>query len=150
MLKKTLISLLILACLLVLPIVAQTPPAPAANETMGTNPAATHKVHRKTLHAAHHGGAFDDATRLAALLADTQDKATISPATWKIVANDALTLAGRLYLSRTPKTDKDVKEARKHVREMHDAALKGDADGARSHAALALPYVYKVIDATKG
>ena len=32
--------------------------------------------------------------------------------------------------------------------EMHHAAMKGDADGAKSHAALALPYVYKVIEAT--
>ncbi len=42
MLSKTLSSLMILACVLVLPIVAQTSyPAPAANQTMGTNPAAT-------------------------------------------------------------------------------------------------------------
>jgi DNA-binding GntR family transcriptional regulator len=89
-----------------------------------------------------------DATRLASILADTQDKASISPAAWKTIANEALTYAGRLYLHRTPKVSDDVKAARKHVLEMHDAAEKGDADGAKSHAALALPYVYKVIDAT--
>lgn len=90
----------------------------------------------------------DDATRLASLLADTQDKATLSAATWKAVANEATTYAGRLNLHRTPKTSDDVKAARKHVLEMHDAAMKGDADGAKAHAGMALPYVYKVIDAT--
>lgn len=89
-----------------------------------------------------------DATRLASLLADTQDKATISAAAWKTIANEATTYAGRMYLHRTPKTSDDVKAARKHVLEMLDAAEKGDADGAKSHAGLALPYVYKVIDAT--
>ena len=89
-----------------------------------------------------------DATRLAGLLADTQDKATISAAAWKSIANEATTYAGRLYLHRTPKISDDVKAARRHVLEMLDAAEKGDADGAKSHAGLALPYVYKVIDAT--
>ena len=93
-------------------------------------------------------GMYDDATRLASLLADTQDKASISPAAWKTIANEATTYTGRMYLHRTPKTSDDVKNARKHVLEMHDAALKGDADGARMHAGLALPYVYKVIEAT--
>jgi hypothetical protein len=98
--------------------------------------------------AANNGVLYNNATRLAGLLADTQDKATISAAAWKSIANEALTYTGRLYLNRTPKTATDVKEARKHCLEMHDAAEKGDADGAKSHAALALPYVYKVIDAT--
>jgi DNA-binding GntR family transcriptional regulator len=89
-----------------------------------------------------------DATRLASLLADTQDKATISAATWKAIANEATTYAGRMYLHRTPKISDDVKAARRHVLEMLDAAEKGDADGAKSHAGMALPYVYKVIDAT--
>ncbi len=98
--------------------------------------------------AANNAVLYDNATRLASLLADTQDKAMISTDSWKKIANEALTYTGRLYLNRTPKTDTDVKAARKHCLEMHHAALKGDADGARSHAAMALPYVYKVIDAT--
>jgi len=98
--------------------------------------------------AANNAVLYDNATRLASLLADTQDKATISAASWKSIANEALTYTGRLYLNRGPKTDADVKAARKHCLEMHDAALKGDADGAKSHAALALPYVYKIIEAT--
>jgi hypothetical protein len=148
MLKKTLISLLILACLLVLPIVAQTPPAPPANETMGTNPAATHKLHRKTMHAAHHSAAYDDATRLAALLADTQGMATLSPAAWKSIANEANARANKLYAATSGKSHTAAKEARTHVREMHKAAMKGDANGAKSHAALALSCVYQIIDAT--
>ena len=91
---------------------------------------------------------YSDATRLAAILADTQDKASISPAAWKSIANESLTYAGRLYLHRTPKTSDDIKAARRHLLDMHDDALKGDVDAAKSQAALALPYLYKVIDAT--
>jgi hypothetical protein len=98
--------------------------------------------------AANNAVLYNNATRLASLLADTQDKATISADSWKKIANEALTYTGRLYLNRTAATGTDVKEARKHCLEMHDAALKGDADGAKSHAALALPYVYKIIEAT--
>ena len=73
----------------------------------------------------------DYSTRLASLLADTQGKAMIGPASWKAIANEANALAG---------------DARAHVREMHKAAMKGDADGARTHAGLALPFVYQLID----
>lgn len=179
MLSKTLISLLILACALVLPIVAQTP-APAANQTMGTNPAApkstttvtkkttkTEKYESKTEEKhetkseekaehkkpVHHrktsgGHAYDYATRLASLLADTQGKATMSAASWKVIANEANALANKLYASTSGKNRTAAKEARTHVREMHAAAMKGDADGAKSHAGMALPYVYKIIEAT--
>jgi hypothetical protein len=98
--------------------------------------------------AANNAVLYDNANRLASLLADTQDKASIGADSWKKIANEALTYTGRLYLNRTPKTDTDVKEARKHCLEMNHAAMKGDVDGAKSHAAMALPYVYKIIDAT--
>jgi hypothetical protein len=183
MLKKTLISLSILACALVLPMLAQTPP-PVANETMGTNPAATkskttvtkkttktevktetkaeekHETkaeekaeHKTSKHVTHHrttshGGAYGYATHLAALLADTQGKATLSAASWKSIANEANALSNKLYASTSGKTRTAAKDARTHVREMHAAAMKGDADGAKPHAAQALPYVYTVIDAT--
>ena len=92
---------------------------------------------------------YDYATKLASLLADVQDKSTtFSADTWKHVANEALNMAAKLYLGRTPKTDAAVKDARKHVREMYNAAFKGDADGARAHAAMAQPYVYKIIELT--
>src|SRR5947209_137354 len=145
MLSKTLRCFLILACALVFPLLAQTPtPAPGANETMGTNPAShPHKMHRTS------GGtsrAFDYSTRLASLLADTQDKAMLSAASWKAVANEANALSNKLYASTSGKNRTAAKEARTHVREMHAAAMKGDADGAKSHAGMALPYVYQVID----
>lgn len=183
MLSKTLSSLLILACALVLPLIAQTPaPAPAANQTMGTNPAAgttttttkkttktekhetkteekhetkaEEKAEHKTATHHHHkassgGHAYDYSTRLASLLADTQDKAMLSADAWKKVANEANGLSNKLYASTSGKNRTVAKDVRTHVREMHAAAMKGDADGAKSHAAMALPYVYQIIDASK-
>ena len=175
MLSKTLSSLLILAAVLVLPLIAQTPATTTtANQTMGTNPAASKSTktekkvtkvektetktetkvakteHKKTTkhHATSGGHAYDYATRLASLLADTQDKAALSGAAWKSIANEANALANKLYASTSGKWRTDAKEARTHVRLMHEAAMKGDADGAKSHAGMALPYVYKIIDAT--
>lgn len=152
MLSKTLRSFLILACALVVPFLfAQTPPsAPAANETMSTNPHPPKTTHPSTHHTTSGttSRAFDYSTRLASLLADTQDKATLSAASWKAVANEANALANKLYASTSGKNRTAAKEARTHVRELHAAALKGDADGAKSHAGLALPYVYQIIDAT--
>src|SRR5947208_17035431 len=83
----------------------------------------------------------DYSTRLASLLADTQGNATIGPAGWKAIANEANTLANRLYaVSSTHKSARALAgDVRKHVREMHKAAMAGDAAGAKSHAALALP-----------
>ena len=98
--------------------------------------------------AAKPAAAFNTATRLAALLSDTQGKAMLSPASWKAIANEANALSNRLYAETKGKNHKAATEARVHVREMHKAALKGDADGAKSHAAMALPYVYQIIDAT--
>lgn len=92
--------------------------------------------------------AHDYATRLASLLADTQGKAMMSAASWKAIANEANSLANKLYASTSGKNRTAAKEARTHVREMHKAAMKGDADGAKAHAGMALPYVYQIIDAT--
>src|SRR5215212_3186732 len=90
----------------------------------------------------------DYSTRLAALLADTQGKATIGPAGWKAIANEANALANKLYAASSvnAKARGLARDARAHVREMHKAAMKGDADGARAHAAMALPFVYPLID----
>jgi hypothetical protein len=90
----------------------------------------------------------DYATRLAALLSDTQGKANLGPAAWKALANEAVSLANKLYgvsviQSRARKLAADVQT---HVREMRHAANSGDVEGARSHAAQALPYVYQLID----
>src|SRR5205807_5828329 len=87
-------------------------------------------------------------TRLASLLSDVQSKAMLTPATWKAVANEANALANKLYASAVinAKARGLASDARAHVREMHKAAMKGDADGARTHAGLALPFVYQLID----
>lgn len=171
MLLKSLRCVLILAGAAALPLYGQTPPA---NETMPTNPStsttttATKPVHgkkakadattttttttaststkTKTMPAKHHrvrhtgmsGSQHAYAERLAALLTDVQDKASLTPASWKSISGEAWRLASRLR-------GKDGAEARKHVREMREAAMKGDADGARSHASMALPYVMKLI-----
>ena len=99
------------------------------------------------MHAAASGHLASDAARLAAILDDSQSKAMISGAAWKVSANEANGLANRVYASaRTAGEKKAAHEARTHIREMQAAALKGDADGAKSHAAKALPFVYQVID----
>ena len=77
----------------------------------------------------------NDLSRLQAILLDAQnDKVTISSNVWRISGNEAVTLANRI------KGGSAAQNLRTHVREMRDAALKGDVAGARSHAAQALPY----------
>ncbi len=89
-----------------------------------------------------------DATRLAAILDDSQSKASISTAALKTTANEANVLVGRVYAgARTASEKKAAREARTHVREMRVAAMKGDDAGAKSHAGMALPFVYQVVDA---
>ncbi len=119
MLSKTLRSFVILTCVVALPLMAK----PQSH-------------------------AYDYATRLAALLADTQGKATLSADAWKKVGNEGNALANKLYASTSGKNRTAAKEARTHVREMRAAAMKGDADGAKMHAGMALPYVYQIIEAT--
>ena len=94
------------------------------------------------------GRVHDYSTRLASLLADTQGTATLSPASWKAIANEANALANKLYAATagSAKARGLARDARAHVREMHKAALKGDAVGAKAHAAMALPFVNQLID----
>jgi hypothetical protein len=98
--------------------------------------------------AANKARAHDYSTRLASLLSDTQGSATITPAGWKAIANEANAMANKLYAatSSSAAARKLARDARMHVREMHKAAMKGDAAGAKSHAAEALPFVYRLID----
>lgn len=131
-------SVIVLGCLLALPMFGQTT---TTTETTTTT---------KTKHVTHHATAsrtrvWNDATRLAALLSDAQnDKTTFSDTTWKAVANEANMLANRIYAGSGGRAA--ARDIRTHVREMHAAALKGDAAAARSHAALALPFVYQIVD----
>jgi len=79
--------------------------------------------------------AANDLSRLQAILLDAQnDKVTISSDAWKVSGNEAVTLANRI------KGGSAATSLRTHVREMRDAALKGDAAGARDHASQALPF----------
>ena len=86
-----------------------------------------------------------DAGRLAAILTDAQNtKVNFSGDAWRVTANEANALANRIYARAGGRAE--ARDLRTHVREMHDAALKGDADGARSHAGMAMPFAYKLID----
>ena len=79
--------------------------------------------------------AANDLSRLQAILLDAQnDKVTISSDVWRVSGNEAVTLANRI------KDGSAAQNLRMHVRQMRDAAVKGDAAGARSHASQALPY----------
>ena len=89
---------------------------------------------------------YDDSTRLASLLQDAQSKASLSPATWKAIGNEANALANRIYANARGDARPIARDAREHVRELHHAAVAGDAAGAQSHAGMALPFVYKLID----
>ena len=76
-----------------------------------------------------------DLSRLQAILLDAQnDKVTIPAAVWKVTGNEAVALANRISGGNA------ARDLKTHVREMRDAALKGDAAGARSHAGMALPF----------
>lgn len=91
---------------------------------------------------------YNDATRLAALLQDAQTTDSVDSNVWKVVANEANSLANKLYgsTSGSSAARKDATDARTHVRAFRDAALSGDAAGARTHASEAMPYVTKLID----
>jgi len=135
--------------------------ATAAIETVGTNPSATSTItttttttttKKKVVRHREIGPnkplVYSASTRLASLLADTADKATLSADAWKHVAAEAVALSDQV--KRGAKGSADVRHAAldlgSHVHEMHEAAAKGDADGARAHANMALPYAYKLID----
>jgi len=79
--------------------------------------------------------AANDLSRLQAILLDAQnDKVTISGDVWKVSGNEAVTLANRI------KGGAAATSLRTHVRQMRDAAAKGDAAAARDHASQALAF----------
>jgi len=171
-LSKTIRCLLILACAIFLPLYAQSskPAKPGtANETMGTNPSTTTITTKTTTivtdvkttstkkTATHHNlraghtskaSVYIGATRLGSLLEDAQGKAMLTPAAWKSIAVEAEGLINKIVREaggdRT--AHKAATDARTHIREMRVAATAGNADGAKSHAGMALPYVYKLIE----
>lgn len=90
-----------------------------------------------------------DATRLAALLQDVAAKdITVNEAGWRTIANEANSLANRLYgyTSGNKTARAAATSLRMHVREMRKSAMAGDAAAAREHARQAMPFATKLID----
>lgn len=98
--------------------------------------------------AANRTRVYNEATRLAALLNDAQTTITVSSDVWRVVANEANSLANRLYgaTGGSATARAAARNAREHVRAFRQAALAGDAAGGRAHATEAMPYVTKLID----
>ena len=88
---------------------------------------------------------LDDATRLAALLHDVQREVTVSESLWRTIANEANTLANRIYARTRGDGRTAAAEVRTHVRAMRTAALRGNAAEARRHAREAMPALMRVI-----
>lgn len=132
---------------LALPLFAQTTTTTTTTKTTTTK--TTHKkMHRATASTATKERVYADASRLAALLDDAQTNITVSSDVWKVVANEANSLANRLYGSTAVNATARAaaRDARVHVRKFRDAALAGDAAGARTHASEAMPFVTQLID----
>lgn len=91
---------------------------------------------------------YRDADRLAGLLHDVRVEVNMSPAMWRTIANEANVLANRIYANttRSATAHRAARDLRMHVRLMREAALKGDAAGARHHAAEAMPFVVTILD----
>jgi len=115
---------------------------------LATVPMLAQEAPVKQVRRAAHERVHNDAARLAALLRDVQGNIPYSDATWKAIANEANTLANRVYAGTVGNkaAHAAARDLRTHVREMRSAAMKGDAAGARSHAGMALPFAYTVID----
>jgi hypothetical protein len=140
--RKSVFSLFVIGCLAVAPLFAQTTTTTTTTtKTKTKRPTATASVSMKTR-------VNNDATRLAALLSDAQTTITVNADVWKTVANEANSLANRLYgdTSGNATARAAAKNARMHVREFRDAALNGDAAGARDHASQAMQFVTQLID----
>jgi hypothetical protein len=133
----------------------QSQAASARQEQTGTTTRSTTKATRTTTArgtttrrttASRTARVSDDATRLAALLhdLDAHPNVTISETMWRTIANEANTLANRIYANTSGATRTTATELRRHVRSMHTSALRGDAAEARRHAALALPVAHRL------
>lgn len=140
--RKTVFSLFVIGCLAVSSLFAQT------TTTTTTTTKTKTKTKKTTTSVAMKTRVNNDATRLAGLLRDAQTTVTVNPDVWKTVANEANSLANRLYgdTSGNATARTAAKNARMHVREFRDAAMNGDAAGARDHASQAMQYVTQLID----
>jgi hypothetical protein len=157
--KSALIFLaLVLLWPMALPLAAQTSTATTTTTTTtSTTTAKTTAATRPTTHIVTRTGggaakarAYGAATRLASLLQDMQSRASLSPASWKTLANEAGALADRVTANAGGNAPEPVhnaaRETRMHVRELRDAARKEDAAAAQANAGQALSSVYLVIE----
>ena len=133
-------SLLVIGCLSVAPLFAQT-----VTKTTTTTKTKTKKT---TVSASMKTRVNNDASRLAGLLRDAQTTVSVDASVWKTVANEANSLANRLYgdTSGNATARAAATKARTHVREFREAAMAGDAAGARDHANQAMEFVTQLID----
>ena len=138
--RKNVFSLLVIGCLSVATVFGQT--------TTTTTTTTKTKTKRTTASASMKTRVQNDATRLAGLLRDAQTTVTVNADVWKTVANEANSLANRLYgdTSGNATARAAAKNLRTHVREFRDAAMAGDAAGARDHASQAMEFVTQLID----
>lgn len=151
MTRKTLWVVLILLCVALVPAYAQTTTTGTTTTTTTTTTHtshATHTTHKATAASSAKTRAWNDSTRLGSLLRDAQANINVDSAVWKTVANEANSLANRLYgeTGGNATARKAARNARTHVRAFRTAALNGDAAGARQHASEALPYVMQIAD----
>ena len=132
-------AILLLVCLAAAPLFAQT---------TTTTTTTTRTKTRTKVSTTMKTRVYNDATRLAALLRDAQTTITVNPDVWKTVANEANSLANRLYgaTSGNATARKAAKTVRDEVRQFRDAAMSGDTAAARDHASTALTSVWELID----
>lgn len=89
----------------------------------------------------------NDVNRLEAILLSVRSDATISADAWRRIGNEANVLAYRIYANTAATEGRSIAaDLRKHVREMRTAAMNGNAAEARAHAAMALPFAYRLDD----
>jgi hypothetical protein len=137
--RKMISSLLVMGCLSAAPLFAQT------TTTTTTTTKTKTRTHTSTSMKAR---VNNDANRLASLLSDAQTTVSVNSDVWKTVANEANSLANRLYgeTSGNSTARAAAKNLRTHVQEFRKAAMAGDAATARDHASQAMQYVSKLID----
>jgi hypothetical protein len=143
--RKSILCLLVTGCMSLAPLFAQT----TTTTTTTTKTKTTTKARKSSgTSAASKERVYNDAARLASLLSDAQTTVTVNADVWKTVANEANSLANRLYgeTGGNATARKAAKSTRDEVRQFRDAALAGDAAGARDHANTALTSVWQLIE----
>jgi uncharacterized protein YukE len=86
----------------------------------------------------------DDAARLGAILSDLESHSGLDAAAWRTSSHEAYGVAVRIF---TAAGTKAARELRAHLRQMRDAADKGDLDAARTQLEQAKPFLDEVLQA---